>query len=122
MQRVGSPCQLPRAEVGLTALLVQICEDEEQQDGNEPWDDRRCDDNTIHRVGVYRWPESPARFRGKTCGSMISQPRIRTQQNLSTVSAFDFFRCQRVAGKPFGGEASLTMSFSAPYHRKFDHV
>jgi hypothetical protein len=51
----------------LTALLVQICEDEEQQDGNEPGDDRRCDDNTIHRVGVYQL----ARVAGSLSGENL---------------------------------------------------
>jgi hypothetical protein len=101
---------------------VKICKDEEQQDGNESGHYGGSDDETIHRVGGIVL----ARFAGSLSEgklvSMVSQPCIGTQQDLSTVPAFDFFSCQRVARNRFGGEASLTMSFSGPYHRKFDHV
>ena len=39
MQRVGSPGQLPRAEIGLAALLIQIGEDQEQQKRNNSRDE-----------------------------------------------------------------------------------
>ena len=104
MQRVCSPRKLPGPEVGLAALLVKICKDEEQQNGNEPGDDGRCDDNTIHRVGGSRWPESPAHFRGKKGASMVSYCGGRTQQKLSTVPDVDFLGPQGVAAEGFAVE------------------
>ena len=70
MQRVSSPRELPRPEVRLTTLLVKICKDEEQQDGNESGDDGRCDDNTIHRVGGKQL----ARVAGSLSGEISVVP------------------------------------------------
>ena len=39
VQRVGAPTELPGAEVGLAALLVEVSEDEEQQQGHNPRED-----------------------------------------------------------------------------------
>ena len=64
MERVGCPRQLPRPEVRLATLLVQICKDEEQQDGNEPWDYRGSDDDTIHRVGVLQLARAAGSLSG----------------------------------------------------------
>src|SRR5580765_3480413 len=70
---------------------------------------------------VYIWPDSPAHSQRGNGVPIVSYRGGRTQQVLSTVPAFDFFAHQRVAGKGLA-PAGLTMSFSRPYHRKFDHA
>ena len=51
MQRVEGPSPLPRTEVGLPALLVEISKDEEEQNRDETRDYNRRDDYTVHRAG-----------------------------------------------------------------------
>ena len=51
VQRVSGPGQLPRAEVRLPALLVQISKDEKQQNRDKSRNQNRRDNNTVHRVG-----------------------------------------------------------------------
>ena len=54
MQGIGSPCKLPRAEVGLPALFVQIGEYQEEQQRNYARQHDCADDDTIHEAMAYR--------------------------------------------------------------------
>src|SRR5215471_16640445 len=79
VQGVCRPGQLPCAEVRLTALLVQICKDEEQQDGYEAWDNRGGDDDTIHRVGGFLLARVAGSLSGGTVAPMLSYQGRETQ-------------------------------------------
>ena len=73
MQRVSRPSQLPGTEVGLTALLVQISEDEKQQNRDESRDQNRRNDNTVHRaVERHLWPNLLGQFKGGNSALMFS--------------------------------------------------
>src|SRR6266571_3331214 len=50
VERVGGPSQLPRPEIRLPALLVQVGEYQKQQERDHPWQDHRADDNAIHEL------------------------------------------------------------------------
>src|SRR5882724_10151402 len=88
MQRVKRPRPFPGAKVRLPALLVQICEDEEQQHRDEARDEDRRNDNTAHRVGRdTSGPTCRLSFGGKQFINAFT-PRHRKQQVLSTWPAF----------------------------------
>src|SRR5579872_4802030 len=119
MQRICGPCELPGAEVRLTALFVQICEDEKQQYGNESGNDGRCNDNTVHRA-----------FED-TCGR-ASRPSFGGKQYVDVfipahpnTTGFKYTPGVRFISETKGCTGShrrshgLTLRFAAPYHRVF---
>ena len=97
VQRVRRPRKLPRTEILLPALLVEIGENKKQQEGNNPRDNDRRDFDTVHRVsedtsGLDRWLS----FGGKQLVNAFI-PRAQIQQDLSTVCLFDCFLNHGVA-------------------------
>src|ERR1700686_3145409 len=48
MKRVCRPGQLPGAEIGLPALLVQVRKEQKEQAGHEAWQNRGADKNAVH--------------------------------------------------------------------------
>src|SRR6202158_1366044 len=91
VQRVSGPGQLPRAEIGLPALLVQISKDEKEQDRDKARDQNRRNYYTVHRAGKDTSSQTYWLSFGAEQFINVFIPSRGTQQVVSTTPAFDIF-------------------------------
>src|SRR5208337_2708167 len=63
VESVSRPTQLPGAKILMAALLVEVSEQKEEQQGDEPRDDDHADRDTVHSAGNT----SAADYNRPTC-------------------------------------------------------
>lgn len=74
MQCVGSPTQLPRTEILLPTLFVEVREDEEQQEGNNARYDDHTGSDVIHGLALTpRFPGGSTELVGDFTKNVVTR-------------------------------------------------